>query len=155
MSKMTKLSRSKRKILDQRTAPFLNLNWAPLKSGWIKAVRESLGMTTTQLGARMGVAASNVTILEGREVTKKTSLEMIERAAEAMGCKFVYAIIPEKSFDQIVQDQAVESAKSIIREVGHHMTLEKQKVSPEFEKDQIRTLAEEILFSMDSRLWRK
>jgi len=35
------------------------------------------------------------------------------------------------------------------------MKLEKQKVNPEIEKEQIGELAEEILSKMDSRLWRK
>lgn len=155
MNKSNKLSKSKRRILDQKLSQYSKINFTIPKNGWIKAIREALGMTTAQLGERMNVAASNITILENREMTKTTSLETIERAATAMGCKFVYALIPNASLEEVVQIQAKKSAKALIQEIRHHMKLEKQKVNPEIEKDQINELAEEIITKMDSRLWRK
>lgn len=155
MNKSHKLSKSKRKILDQKVSSLSKLSLVVPKNGWVKAVREALGLTTAQLGERMGIPSSNITLLENREINKKTSLETMERAAQAMGCKFVYAIVPETSLEDIVRTQAMKSAKAIVQEVHHHMKLEKQKVSPEIEKEQIKELAEEILSNMDSRLWRK
>ncbi len=155
MNKSNKLSKSKRKILDQKLSSYLKVNFAIPKNGWIKAVREALGMTTTQLGDRMKIASSNITILENREITKKTSLETMERAAQAMGCRFVYALVPEISLENIVEVQSKKSAKAVVQEIHHHMKLEKQKVTPEIENEQIKELAEEILTKMDSRLWRK
>lgn len=155
MNKSNKLSKPKRRILDQKLSQYSKFNFTVPKNGWIKAVREALGMTTAQLGERMKIAASNVTILENREITKTTSLETIERAAKAMGCKFVYALIPDTTLEDVVQIQARKSAKALIQEIHHHMKLEKQKVKPELEKEQIQDLAEEILTKMDSRLWRK
>ncbi len=150
-----KLARSKRKILDQKISHLQRTAWPHPKNGWVKAVRESLGITTSQLGDRMKIPASNISILEKREVSKKTTLETLEKAARAMGCKFVYAFVPETTFENIVREQALKAAKNIIQEVHHHMTLEKQKVSSEIEKEQIQDLAEEIISKMDSRLWQK
>ncbi len=79
----------------------------------------------------------------------------MERAANAMGCKFVYALIPNTTLEEAVQIQSKKSAKELIREIHHHMKLEKQKVNTEIEKEQIQDLAQEILTQMDSRLWRK
>lgn len=155
MNKSNKLSKHKRKILDQKLSHFSKINFAVPKSGWIKAIREALGMTTAELGERMKIAASNITILENREINKTTTLETMERAATAMGCKFVYALVPETSLEEVVRIQAKKSAQSLIQEIHHHMKLEKQKVNSEFEKEQINELAEEILNKMDSRLWRK
>lgn len=155
MNKSNKLSKSKRRILDQKLSLYSKMSFAVPKNGWIKAIREALGMTTVQLGERMKIAASNITILENREITKATSLETMERAAKAMGCKFIYALIPDTSLEEVVQMQARKSAKALIQEIHHHMKLEKQKVNLEVEKDQINELAEEILTKMDSRLWRK
>lgn len=149
-----KLAKSKRKVLDQKISELKKINWAPPKNGWVKAVREALGLTTAQLGARIGIPASNITILENREVTKKTTIETLEKAAHAMGCKLVYAIVPDTTFDSIIREQAQQSAIEIIQNVNHHMKLEKQKVNPEIEKEQIKDLAEEIISKMDSRLWR-
>jgi len=155
MKKSTKLSKPKRKILDQKLSQYSKVNFSVPKNGWIKAIREALGMTTTQLGERMKIAASNITILENREINKKTTLETMERAATAMGCKFVYTLVPDVSLEEVVRTQAKKSAKSLIQEIHHHMKLEKQKVSAEVEKEQVDELAEEILNKMDSRLWRK
>ena len=155
MNKSTKLSKPKRKMLDQKLSQYSKINFTVPKNGWIKAVRESLGMTTAQLGERMKIAASNITLLENREINKKTSLETIERAATAMGCRFVYALVPDNSLEEVVRIQAKKSAKALIQEIHHHMKLEKQKVNSEVEKQQIDELAGEILNKMDSRLWRK
>lgn len=155
MNKSTKLSKPKRKILDQKLSQYSKVNFTVPKNGWIKAIREALGMTTSQLGERMKIAASNITILENREIAKTTSLETMERAAKAMGCKFVYALVPDTSLEDVVQAQSIKSAKAIIQEIHHHMKLEKQKVNSEIEKEQVDDLAAEILNKMDSRLWRK
>ena len=155
MNKSTKLSKPKRKILDQKLSQYSKINFTVPKNGWVKAIREALGMTTAQLGERMKIAASNITILENREINKTTSLETMERAATAMGCKFVYALIPDKTLEEVVRTQAKKSAKALIQEIHHHMKLEKQKVNSEVEKEQVDELAEEILNKMDSRLWRK
>jgi predicted DNA-binding mobile mystery protein A len=155
MNKSNKLSKPKRRILDQKLLQYSKINFAVPKNGWIKAVREALGMSTAQLGERMKIAASNITILENREISKTTTLETMERAATAMGCKFVYALVPSTSLEEVVQIQAKKSAKALIQEIHHHMKLEKQKVNSEVEKEQVDDLAEEILNKMDSRLWRK
>lgn len=155
MNKSNKLSKSKRKILDQKLSQYSKINFTVPKNGWIKAVREALGMTTAQLGERMKIAASNITILENREINKTTTLETMERAATAMGCKFVYTLIPNTSLEEVVRIQSKKSAKDLIQEIHHHMKLEKQKVNSDVEKEQINELAEEILNKMDSRLWRK
>jgi predicted DNA-binding mobile mystery protein A len=155
MNKSNKLSKPKRKILDQKLSQYSKINFSVPKNGWIKAVREALGMTTAQLGERMKIAASNITLLENREIKKTTTLKTMERTATAMGCKFVYALIPETSLEEVVRIQSKKSAKDLIQEIHHHMKLEKQKVNSDVEKEQISELAEEILNKMDSRLWRK
>lgn len=155
MNKSNKLSKPKRRILDQKLLQYSKINFAVPKNGWIKAIREALGMTTAQLGERMKIAASNITILENREIKKTTTLETMERAATAMGCKFVYALIPDLSLEEVVRTQAKKSAKALIQEINHHMKLEKQKVNSEVENEQVDDLAEEIINKMDSRLWRK
>ena len=154
MNKSNRLSKSKRKILDQKLSQYSKINFTVPKNGWIKAIREALGMTTVQLGQRMKIAASNITILENREISKTTSLDTMERAATAMGCKFVYALVPNTTLEEVVQIQSRKSAKALIQEIHHHMKLEKQKVNTEIEKEQIQDLAQEILTQMDSRLWR-
>ena len=55
-------------------------------SGWIKAIREGLGMTATHLAGRLGVTTSTVTRLETSEADDTISLGTLRRAAGALGC---------------------------------------------------------------------
>ncbi|MBK8840867.1 MAG: helix-turn-helix domain-containing protein [Hyphomonadaceae bacterium] len=67
--------------------------------GWIKAIREALGMTTAQLAARMGVAQPRITELEKREAGRVVTLQSLERAAEALDCRLVYILVPNDSLE--------------------------------------------------------
>lgn len=154
MKKNKAVLKTQRRILDQKFLTLRGLSAIQKpKDGWIKAVREGLGMTVVQLAQRMDLAPSNVTILEDREVHSKTTLESMERAARAMGCKFVYAILPDETLEKMVEVQAEKSAEELVRNVHHHMKLEKQNVDGDVRKEQIRSLAVEIKEKMDRRLW--
>ena len=59
--------------------------------GWIKAIRESLGMTTRQFAGRIGVVQSRAVDIEKAEVTGSITLDSLERAARALDCELVYA----------------------------------------------------------------
>ncbi len=58
--------------------------------GWVKAIREALGMTTAQFAQRMGVSQPRTTELEQAEIEDKITLGTLRRAAEAMNCTLVY-----------------------------------------------------------------
>lgn len=66
--------------------------------GWIKTIRNALGMTTKQLGEKMGIAQPNVVAIEDREMKKTITLETLERAARVMDCQLVYALIPNREW---------------------------------------------------------
>lgn len=78
--------------------------------GWIKSIREAIGMEGRQLSERMGVSASSgrITRIEKDEVTGALTLRTMDRVAEAMGCRFVYAIVPVegKGFEEMVRNRA-------------------------------------------------
>lgn len=78
----------------------------PIK-GWLRAIRTGLGMTGVQLARQMGVTPPRVVEMEKSEVEGAISLKVLERAAEAMGCSLVYALIPRAgSLEQALRDQA-------------------------------------------------
>ena len=74
--------------------------------GWIRAIREALGMTAAQLGKRMEVNQSTVAGFEYGEVSKAITLDSLERAANALDCRLVYAVVPRSSFEDQVLEQA-------------------------------------------------
>ncbi|MFM8648094.1 MAG: helix-turn-helix domain-containing protein, partial [Methylocystis sp.] len=80
-----------RKNLDRRLTALRAEPLITPPSGWIKAIRESLGMTAEQLARRMGVVQSRVSTLEKAECSGTPSLKSLRQAAEAMNCTLVYA----------------------------------------------------------------
>jgi predicted DNA-binding mobile mystery protein A len=78
--------------------------------GWIREVRIALGMTSAQLAARMRISQSAVTQLEQSEVAGTARLESLRRAAAALDCDLVYALVPKRGLDRTMHDRAVELA---------------------------------------------
>jgi predicted DNA-binding mobile mystery protein A len=91
--------------------------------GSIKAIRESLGMTARQLGARMGVAPSRVVKIQRDEVTGATTLKTLRRAAAAMNCRLCYVFVPGSSLNEILLERAAQRAslRSDIDDEQHRM----------------------------------
>src|SRR6266853_3261777 len=86
------------------------------RSGWIKAVRGALGMNTRQLADRVGVEQSNITRLEEREPSGKVTLERLAKAADAMDCKLIYAIVPNDRYsdlEAIIDERARDLAQQL------------------------------------------
>lgn len=148
---------NQRQIIDKRLRPWLALReeQAP-GAGWIKAIRGALGISTRQLADFMGTSHSAVVALEKREAQGKVTLEMVAKFAQAMGCKFVYGIVPEapwESLDSIVSAKAKALASELLKRVEHSMSLEKQGSDAADSKAQLERLAFELKTKMDSRIW--
>lgn len=94
--------------------------------GWVRAIREALGMTTEDLAARMRLTQSSVTRLEKSEKARTVQLDTLARTAEAMDCDLVYALVPRRPLDDIINDQASRRAMEQLRRLGHTMALEEQ-----------------------------
>lgn len=96
------------------------------KLGWIKSIREALGMSAADLGARMGIARQSVLTLEDSETDGKAGLNSLKRAAEAMDCSLVYALIPNSSLENILRKQIEKVVDERMKKVSHSMKLEDQ-----------------------------
>lgn len=82
-----------RRQLDKRLDPLRNHEgFARPPRGWIKAVREALGMTTAQLAERLGVSQPRAVAIEKAETTNSITLDSLQRAARALDCELVYAL---------------------------------------------------------------
>lgn len=128
---------------------------APPRSGWIRALREALGMTQTQLAARLGVARQTVDDLERAEAGRRITLESLDRLAQALGCRVVYAVVPERgSLDDLRRQRALALAEALLRRGEHSMKLEAQGVSRSERERQRKRLAEQILHGSSRKLWR-
>ncbi|HNY32523.1 MAG TPA: mobile mystery protein A [Fibrobacteria bacterium] len=101
---------------------------APVR-GWIKAVREALGMTTAQLADRLNVKQPSVVSLEQSEAKGAIELATLRRVAQALDCTLVYALVPNKPLETMVRDRARLFGRQRMGPVEHSMALEDQKVN--------------------------
>lgn len=148
---------TKRKLIDKKLK-----SWLPLQlekappSGWLKAIRSSLGITTRQLAAMLNVSQPAVVTLENAEIEGNITLASLERVASAMHCKLIYAIVPNQPFnslDSILTSQAKKAALKITSSVDHTMKLEMQDISNESSNEQLDDLARHFKDSLDPSLW--
>jgi predicted DNA-binding mobile mystery protein A len=120
--------------------------------GWIKAIREAIGMTTGQYAKRLGVSQPRVAALEKAEADGAVTLKTLRQAAEALDCDFVYALVPRKPLEQVVKDRARDVAERQLARTDQTMRLENQAVSKSRMVRARDELAAELLRG-DRRLW--
>ena len=143
-----------RRNLDKKLAALQNVDLLVRPSrGWIKAIREALGMTTTQLGKRLGVTQSRVIAIEQAEVKKSITLNSLEKAAQAMDCQLVYVLLPRRPLEKQVREQAENLSRKQIEATRHTMTLEAQAIDKADEEELRKRLVEKILEKAGSELW--
>src|ERR1700687_4512651 len=80
--------------------------FTPPVRGWIKAIREALGMSTAQLAKRLRIKQPSVIALEKSEAKGTIELATLRRVAEALDCTLVYVLVPKKPLQAIVRDRA-------------------------------------------------
>lgn len=124
-------------------------------SGWIKAIREGLGMAAAHLASRLGVTTSTVIRLETSETDDAISLATLRRAAEALGCELQYALVPKQSLRNTLENRAMTLARQQMATVSHTMALEAQSTSREAVEVQTCALAEELLKGSRRALWKE
>ena len=130
MKKFAARAKKARIRLDPRLdeARALRSTLTPPNQGWIRAIREALGMPTRALAARMGITQGTLSGLEASEMSGAIRLSSLRKAAEAMNCTLVYAFVPRESLEDTVQEQAKKIATEQLSPVEHSMLLENQSV---------------------------
>ncbi len=105
--------------------------------GWVRAIRDALGMSGSELADRMSVTQSTVVDIENSELHGGIKLNTLRRAADALECELVYLLVPRTSLEETVHDQARRKAARHLGRVAHHSRLEDQELSPSASTDQL------------------
>lgn len=133
------LKQNSRQRLDARFAGFPPADrFAVPQKGWIKAIRTALGMSTRQLGNRVGKRSQSILELEKNEALGRIQLDSLAQLARALDCQLVYAFIPnnkERSLRNIVETRARKVALKALAAVNTTMALEDQAIDL---KDELR-----------------
>jgi len=106
--------------LDILLKKFRRVPPAPPKGGWISNIRMALSMTGGDLARRMDISESSVSSMQESETKETISLSTLRRAAKAMNCTLVYAIVPKKSLERTLIGRRKTVA---IFELTHHLSL--------------------------------
>ena len=124
------------------------------KLGWVRAARESLGMSASAFAKRLGMTSAGVSKLESAEATDAITLASLRKLAHAMDCELQYALIPRTSLTQQLQERAQAVAKEQLLPIAHSMALEDQAVKGTSNKLQFNLLVQALLEGSRRELWR-
>ena len=137
------------RALDKKTSDLKSAkNIVPQSSGWIKTVRKAIGMTVSQLAARLGVIQPRITKMESNEDNLK--LSTMKKAAEAMNCEFVYYFKPRTTFQNLVDEQAQKKAAEVLKTVNVNMALENQEIA---EDEAVKDFASDLINTKIKQIW--
>ena len=130
---MNQIAERGRKRLDARLMPLNDERERLLvpPKGWIRAIRDALAMSGVQLAKRLKVSPQTVEAMEKSEAAGTVQLNTLKRAAEALDCTLVYALVPRTSLENTVKNRARQIANAALARVSHTMKLEDQDIGDE------------------------
>lgn len=144
-----------RRHLDQRLSALrAPEKLIPPPRGWVRAIRDAIGMTAADLGRRMAVSQAAVAQFEKAEKDGSITLKSLRSAAEALDCTVVYALVPRRPLEDLTRARASAMADEQLARTHRTMTLENQALLPGDLKAERARLIEDILRDDPSRLWR-
>ena len=154
MSNQVETSAVARRHLDRRLSALdvAALSPRPPK-GWVRAIRDALGLTVRQFGARLGKSHSTVVALEQGEIAGTLTLAGLQKAAEALDCTLHYVLVPNRPRADMVHDRARVVAEARLARIDHTMRLENQGISEADLAAELERLTEDYARRGGRRLW--
>ena len=154
MSDTTQIRRLRLDQLDKRIGRLRSaLQISAPRDGWIKQIREALGISARQLAEKIGVSQPTLAKIEKSETERTVSVKTLDRIAEALECRVVYAFMPKDSFEKIVYRRAHLTAEKLVKRISHSMELEKQGISAKKRQAQIEEMADEMARTLSKDIW--
>ena len=142
--------RARQRIDERLTGLKPEDRFTPPPKGWIRAIRNALGMSGVQLAKRLHVRPQTVEALEKSEASGSIQLGTLRRTAAALDCTLVYALVPNSSLEGAVAARARRIALRDLERVAHTMKLEAQETGNAGREQRI----EDYIRSLeDRRLW--
>ncbi len=141
--------------LDHKLADFQSLaHLAAPPEGWVRFIRQSIGMSLRQLGVRLGMSPQSVRDMEMREAEGKVTLTALGNAARSLDMKLVYAIVPVGcTVSDLIRIQAKRLAEEAIRRTSVSMSLEDQAIGRAEVLHEIEELTDELVRHRSRSFW--
>jgi predicted DNA-binding mobile mystery protein A len=97
--------------------------------GWLRAIRQSLGLSMEDVAKRVGGIKPLIQQFEDAESDNRITLGSLRRVAEALGCTLVYAIVPKTgTLTELAERRVHDQVVSDVHAVERTMVLEDQAV---------------------------
>lgn len=123
-------------------------------TGWIKAIRNAIGMTMEQLGKKLSITKQAVLDIEKREKEGSITIKSMHEIAKAMDMKFIYGFVPNAgSLEQMIEKRALDIATKIVQRTSTTMKLEEQENTNKRIENAIKERAAEIINKTPKILW--
>jgi predicted DNA-binding mobile mystery protein A len=143
-----------RKQIDKSLRRFRPLfDAAPPPKGWIRAIRDALGMTARQLANRLGTAQQSVSRIEREELAGSVSIKTMRKLAEGLDCIFVYGFVPRTSLEETIGRQAKKVAALRLAQASQTMSLENQALTRKETEEAFKDMVDDIIRAQPSNLW--
>lgn len=140
--------------LNKKLKAYGKLKDSSPNSGWVQAVRNSLGMSLEQFGKKMNMTAQSAGELEQREREGSISLKALDKAAQALGLKLTYGFYnPGDDLEEMLHAKARQSAEKIVLRTHKTMQLEDQANSKRRLKKAIKEKTIELTNKKSRFIW--
>lgn len=127
---------------------------APPPTGWIKAIRNAIGMSMLQLGNRLSITKQSVQDIERREKDGSITIKALREAARALDMQLVYGFVPnDGSLELLIERKAKELATQIVMRTNNTMKLEDQENTKQRIEKAIQERTITIKNEMPKSLW--
>ena len=123
------------------------------QEGWVRSMRNALGMSGAQLARRLKVSRSQVAQAEKNELSRSITLKTLDNMAQAMGCRVVYMIVAESQITDLVNNRAREKATQLVNLADTHMALESQRLGESELEYEIERIQTQLVKEMPTDLW--
>ena len=112
-------------------------------------------MSGAQLARKMGVSRALISQAENNEVSGSVTMKTMQTMAEAMGCRFVYAVLPPKGkeTEDVIFAQALKWARKAVEHANTQMALENQSLPKGSREDEIQRMARYLANQMAPGFW--
>ena len=125
----------------------------PPPKGWIRAIRDALGMTAKQLAGRLGVAQQAVARIEKDELSGSVTIKTMRRIAESLDCIFVCGFVPRSSLEATLRKQAEKLATKRLAQASQTMKLEGQALGAKENEKVLAEMVDDLVGMPPSDLW--
>ena len=143
-----------RRRLDERLSKLRPEDqFRPPPRGWVRAIRDALGITGIQLAARLKIRPQTLEAIEKSEASGSIQLNTLRRAAEALNCTLVYALVPNAPLEDTVNRRARKIAIRDLQRVAHTMKLEAQETDDAGMEARIEAYIRDVIKERD--LWKE